>query len=283
MTARFVTGPMRAKLKSAMKEKPVLAAVAYVTDVGGLPLGAGDTLICDASDATAKSGGTSRETLRHLVTCGVKVFSLPGLHAKVVVAGPRAIVGSSNWSKHSEDDLIEASLDTDDPAMVKAAAAFVRKQARRAVQVDQAFIESMPDAEPTKHAAGGGKKSSPDRPAKAWLLATWTLHGHREFQERIKGKVATLAEITRDATLDSVRWDPGEKEGARLNRGDRIVMIWHDDKDTVHVYPPVQIMDVVKEDSDFSIIWAGASNHDERGSRGRGSRRSPAGLAFRRT
>jgi len=52
-------------------------------------------------------------------------------------------VGSSNWSKHSEDDLIEASLDTDDPAMVKAAVAFVRKQAKGAVQVDGAFLERM--------------------------------------------------------------------------------------------------------------------------------------------
>ena len=94
MTARFVTGPMRARLKSAMKHKPVLAAVTYVSYIDGLPLGAGDTLVCDASDATAKSGGTDRETLRALVTRGVRVFSLHGLHSKVVAAGPRAIVGS---------------------------------------------------------------------------------------------------------------------------------------------------------------------------------------------
>ena len=247
-----------------MKDKPVLAAVAYVTDASGLPLGAGDILICDASDATARSGGTNRETLRGLVTRGVKVFSLPGLHAKVVVAGPRAIVGSSNWSKHSEDDLIEASLDTDDPAMVRAAAAFIRKQAKNAVQVEGAFLKRMPDAEPTTHTSGGGKKPSLETPKKAWLLATWPLDGHEDFRKRINGKMATLAEVTGDATLDWMRWDPGEKEGTRLSRGDRIVMIWHDETETVHVYPPVQIMDILAEDTDHSIIYAGASNHDER-------------------
>ena len=149
--------------------------------------------------------------------------------------------------------------------MVKAAAAFVRKQAKGAVRVDAAFLERMPDAEPTAHAARAGKKGPADTPAKAWLLATWPLRGHEKFRERIEGRIATLAEVMGEVTLDWMRWEPGEKEGAQLSRGDRIVVIWHPSKKAMLVYPPVQIIDVVAEDTDHSIVYAGASNHDERG------------------
>ena len=264
MTTRFLTGPMHSRLKAAMRHKPVLAAVAYVTDVDGLPLGKGDLLVCDATDATARAGSTSREALRDLIARGVEVLSLPKLHAKVVVAGQRAIVGSSNWSRHSEDVLTEANLDTDDPTMVKAATAFVRRQARKALRVDGAFLDRMPEAQPATHVAGGARRHLTVTPAAAWLLTTHPLAGHEEFQERVKDSLARLEKVTGSVTLDFIRWDPGDKEGTRLRRDDRVVIIWHDDDGTVWVCPPVQILDVVEEEVDLYAIYAGASDHEER-------------------
>ena len=59
MAMKFVTGPIRFRLTKALGQKPVMAAVAYVTDVQGLPLGRGDTVVCDA-----ESGSTDPEALR---------------------------------------------------------------------------------------------------------------------------------------------------------------------------------------------------------------------------
>jgi hypothetical protein len=249
---------MRPRLKKAMKAKPVLAAVAYVTDVKELPLGEGDTLVCDAM-----SGSTDPKAMRALLALGVQVFSRSKLHAKVVVDGKRAIVGSSNWSQNSEGTLIEASLDTDDPAAVKAAAAFVRKQVKGAETVDEAFIDRMP---PLKPRAPSGKRppKAANAPPNTWLLYGVPLVGHEKIKEVVAARIKRLSKVTGNVTMDLMRWDPGEKQGERIRVQDRIVLIWHGENEPVVVYPPAEVVQVIKTDQDLAIIYAGASNHEER-------------------
>ena len=152
MKAAFVTGPLRDRLKEAMQSKPVNAAVAYVATAKDLPFGKGDTLVCDASPGVAKAGRTVRATLRKLVKAGVSVWSLQDLHAKVVVCGKRAIIGSANWSTAAENRKIEAGIDTDDPAVVAAAGSFVRGLLDHddVLPVNKAFLKTMPDPTPKR-------------------------------------------------------------------------------------------------------------------------------------
>lgn len=98
----------------AKKNSPRLAAVAYVTSDEQVEFGKGDTLICDATDAAIKSGQTSSAVLRRAPDRGARLFSSPGLHAKVFLLGCVAVVGSANLSLTSVTGLDDAALVTDD-------------------------------------------------------------------------------------------------------------------------------------------------------------------------
>lgn len=91
-----------------------LAAVAigYVgtTAPHVMPLRAGDVLICDASRPAIRQGLTSASALARYRRKGVEIFSLPGLHAKVVAFPTSAWVGSANASLNSANNLVEASV-----------------------------------------------------------------------------------------------------------------------------------------------------------------------------
>lgn len=97
-------------------EKPsrraVVAAVAYIgADAPSvLPLKRGDILVCDASPLSIKSNMTSADALAKYHRRGVTVFSMPGLHAKVIASSTWAWIGSANASDNSENNLIEASV-----------------------------------------------------------------------------------------------------------------------------------------------------------------------------
>jgi len=94
-------------------------AISYCHDVALLPLKAGEVLVCDASDHAVKMGATSAETIKALVDDEVRVFSVEGLHAKVVIAGRHAVVGSMNASERSKTRLLEGALVTDDAFAVE--------------------------------------------------------------------------------------------------------------------------------------------------------------------
>jgi hypothetical protein len=65
--------------------KPVIAVIADVAADAPemLHLRKGDALVCEASDATIASAATNADALRRIRQCGVTVFSVQGLHAKI--------------------------------------------------------------------------------------------------------------------------------------------------------------------------------------------------------
>ena len=95
------------------EDTPKSAAVAYVSKGSPLKFGEGDILICDASASAIKNGNTDAKTLLEFKKNGAQIFSCENLHAKVIVWGKYAVIGSSNLSKSSEEYLREATLLTD--------------------------------------------------------------------------------------------------------------------------------------------------------------------------
>lgn len=75
----------------------VIAVIAYVSEGARnvLKLKNGDALITDASLGAVKTGQTDPHVLLALQSKGVRIYSYPGLHAKVVILSDRAIVGSA--------------------------------------------------------------------------------------------------------------------------------------------------------------------------------------------
>lgn len=151
MTVDFLTGrELWSTVTDACRaaKQPVRAAIAYlgVDAPDLLPLGDGDILVTNAGRDALQSGATHPDALATFVERGVDVWSNEWLHAKVLVVGRRAFVGSANASLRSARDLIEAACVLTDPAAVRSA--------RR-------FVDEMDGCEPV------------DDSYLAWARATW--------------------------------------------------------------------------------------------------------------
>lgn len=103
-------------------------AVAYFGQGGArmLPLTKGSLLLVDASEKAVKSGQTCPEELLNLYYKGVKIFSLPNLHAKLFVIGKALFIGSTNVSSNSAETLTEVLFRTSEIKSVENAKEFIK-------------------------------------------------------------------------------------------------------------------------------------------------------------
>lgn len=130
MSTEFIGDKAWARLRRANRKsrRPAAVAIAYFGEGGAqrLPLKKGSRLVIDASEAAVKNGQTCPEDLLELQKKGVRIFSIPNLHAKVYVFGSQAFVGSANVSSHSENALLEAMVRITDRTAVSSACEFVK-------------------------------------------------------------------------------------------------------------------------------------------------------------
>ncbi|WLP90771.1 phospholipase D family protein [Gordonia sp. NB41Y] len=132
-TVSLVTDSVWESLTPVLQKWPghVTAAVAYVGYTGDvqLPLTSGSTLIVDASEHAVDAHMTNPHTLLRWYRAGVSIYSLPHLHAKMILAqsdsGPEPflVVGSADATQHSASILHEAALVTDSTELVEQARA----------------------------------------------------------------------------------------------------------------------------------------------------------------
>jgi hypothetical protein len=127
----------------ARKAKHRMAAVAYVTRAAEVRFGAGDILVVDASDQAIKSGVTAAVILRTAHRRGARLFSCPGLHAKVLLLGNVAVVGSANISATSVNKKIEAALITDDHATTSTVRSLIVQLANQSDEIDDTFLRRI--------------------------------------------------------------------------------------------------------------------------------------------
>jgi hypothetical protein len=107
-------GPWPAITKEVSKpnRRAITAVISYVGKDAPtlLPLRKGDWLVCDASPLAIRQQLSSTEALLKFHRKGVVIFSVQGLHAKVVSSPTAAWIGSANASNNSATNLIEASI-----------------------------------------------------------------------------------------------------------------------------------------------------------------------------
>jgi hypothetical protein len=98
-----------------------MAAISYFGSGGSklLPFNQGSTLVINMSEQAVKAGLTDPSEILRLLEKGVEVHTVKNLHAKIVVIGKAALVGSANASKNSKTTLIEAVMKTDQQHAVK--------------------------------------------------------------------------------------------------------------------------------------------------------------------
>lgn len=132
MSVTLITENIWQILSSAAKKskRPAHVAVAYLGKGAAelLPLPSGSRLVVDASESTVKSGQTCPKELIKLYKNGVRIYSIPKLHAKIFVFGSKAFVGSANVSYNSAESLIEVILSTKDKKVVSDAKDFINER-----------------------------------------------------------------------------------------------------------------------------------------------------------
>ncbi|MFZ2241227.1 MAG: phospholipase D family protein [Gordonia amarae] len=127
-TVRMISGRVWDEITELLGgARQITAAVAYVGENAAdqLPLRSGSSIIVDASAKAVAQGSTAPKTLLTWKDAGAVIYSLPGLHAKMIVCERKPtrehpegetflIVGSANVSANSARRLDECALLTDD-------------------------------------------------------------------------------------------------------------------------------------------------------------------------
>ncbi len=218
----------------AKKRNAKRAAVAYVTSDEHVKFGDGDMLVTDASDIAIKSGQTAAAVLARAFKRGAELFSLPGLHSKVLLLGGAAIIGSVNLSISSEKDLIEAAWVTNHPTAVSMAISLVESLAEKAIPVDEGFLQHIQSLEVTPRRWGRQRGEQRKPRISIQKPQTWIIGVHelaRDFPEE-KGAIAEgqeIAERNRTYKLSKVswiRWTGRSHFQSKAKRGDSVIQIW---------------------------------------------------------
>jgi hypothetical protein len=228
----------------------IQAAIAYVT-AQHLQFGAGDILICDASDPAIKGGLTSASLLRSFVEQGAEVHSFAGLHAKAAVIDDKAFIGSANLSENAGVATCEAVLLTDDPQVVGLVRGFVEKVKEESTLVTEEFlrrIESLPVIRNGGILRKSKKKIAVGR-SRVWFIATRELSEKiakaEEAMEAVGMKEAEKCIKTRGYEVQSFRWSGKSRFRSEAKAGDLVIEVFTEKRGKrkhIEVYRPAPIL-----------------------------------------
>lgn len=163
--SRLLSDNLWTEIRSlATTKHPRVAAIAYVSSDDAVAFDQGDTLVTDATDETVGLGLTRARVLEAAFLRGAQLYSFPNLHAKVLVLGHTAVIGSCNLSAHSENVLTEAAWVTDQANAVGAARSFVQSLVPRSTPVDREFIARILRIPVRPRPRGPGQRPPSTRP-----------------------------------------------------------------------------------------------------------------------
>lgn len=211
------------------RDGEIWAAIAYVgVDAPEiLRLGAHDTLVFDGSDANLVAGAVNPSAVGVYLAAGCRCFSLPGLHAKMLVSSdpPMTVVGSANLSGHSRDHLAEAVIQTDNPDVMEAVEAQIRLWSRDGTPVDDTWL-ARAQALYRKPPPGAPRREPTPEPRRARLWVMVQNSSSRELPKPVSAAEAAAWDCM-PRGLDSVRsleLNPGEDQ--LVKEGDVVVSVW---------------------------------------------------------
>jgi hypothetical protein len=252
MSTVFITQDIWPRLTEAARDsqEPCAVAVAYFGAGAGrlLPLPKDSSLVVDASDRAVASGQTCPADLSKLVKRGVKVYSVPNLHAKVFVVGRVAFIGSTNVSNRSASQLVEAVIRTNEPRAVSAARKFVRDHCLHeltpAVLTSLAKIYRPPQVPGGKRGKRTAKETSSRPTLPRLLLAQLQLEDWSDRDQALHDAALVVAkkrrEHPRNFELESFRLTGN----CTYRRKDVVVQVINEGGGSVRVSPPGNVLHV---------------------------------------
>jgi len=226
-----------------------IAALAYISTDQQIKFRKGDILVCDASDTAVKTGETSAAVLAKWYKGGVRIYSRPGLHAKILVMGNNVLIGSANLSQSSVTQLREASLLTSRSVIVSQAKAFVHLAKSEATEVDDEFLANALKIKVTARKSRGLQKRKKQKKfgSRFWIVRVYELNSDRyEDEETYVDKAKDkLREMTGDETIEPswIRWTGHSRFRKEARAGDTIVELWSTREGKhIMVQPPSAIL-----------------------------------------
>ena len=209
------------------------AAIAYVSIDSPLNFGEGDLLITDASDASIKAGHTSARVLGRALKSGAHLFSLPNLHAKVMVLDRHAVIGSANLSESSRSHLTEAALVTEHPTTLSQTRAFLEELVAHSEPIDRAFMKRISQLD-VRRTRGARHKAARVvvRRSSVWLVGLHQLddrryvHEHELVEEGYEQADEHLTMEDSEAGWIRFPLSNTSKFRREAQRGDVVIQIW---------------------------------------------------------
>lgn len=266
---------IRKKAQHAEQRK---AAVAYVTDSALLPLRKGDLLVTDASNASIAGGRTSAAALQKYFKAGVELFSLPALHAKILVLDDWAVVGSANASQHSASFYFEAAVIADRPDVVGQTDALIQSFVHSATPINKEFVNRVLKIPVIKTPdAFNGRaplRSIKVPPAQRYWFVS--LHGGASYP----GNEDAIEEVTtqiqkkvnsKSGVVDWFWWSGNARFPSQAREGDVLVECWRPKNKvatsrSVRVYRHGRIAKIFQEPGvkarTFHCVWS--PDHEDR-------------------
>lgn len=211
------------------------AAIAFVTgDLIGFKKD--DLLITDASEAVIRSGATDAKLLLKLHRRGVTVMCCPNLHAKVLLLGDCAVVGSSNLSASSRDRLVEAAILTDSASAVSGVASLIEQLRRQSEELKLPKLQLLAKIKVNRRGFIPGQPSSRKRKPRVAVLGntTWlsgvydmALKQSPAEKELIKKTALRLANAHKltQSSIEWIRWDNSGAFSRKCRPGDSLIQI----------------------------------------------------------
>jgi hypothetical protein len=209
------------------------AAIAYVSSDEHIQFGDGDILICDASPNAVKAGQTVAAVLKRAYDRKATLFSLPGLHAKIVLLNDKALIGSANASGSSANDLIEAGLLTDQTKIVAMAQSFVNQLASQATKIDDRRRKHLLSIKVVRRPMATRAKTKMVRPRigghRTWIVGTTEILKKVPEDQDI---VENVAEKSKESLSNPrshvawIRWTGNSRFRNECKRDDWIIQMW---------------------------------------------------------
>lgn len=220
-------------------------AVAYLGTgaANRLPLKKGSILVVDASESAVKSGQTNPAELMRFRKRGVRVFSMPNLHAKVFVFGGVAFVGSTNVSDNSANVFSEASIRSRQVSVVSGARQFVRALALN--EVGPQKLESLLTIyKGRKKRAEGGRRRRSRSDRSFYIVRLTEGEEPQEDVKAIKKGVKKAKELmTSNKTHRETYFWNSPKIANRYKSGDSILPVFCNSKNKIlYVEPPAEFL-----------------------------------------
>lgn len=220
-------------------------AVAYLGHdaISHLPLDTGDYLVVDMSDQSVKTGRTDPHEILRYLDRGVRVYSVENLHAKVFILGPHVIVGSSNVSAHSREVLVEAAVESTDPALRSEALTWLKSVAVAPVTPELAKMKQKLYVPPKWTAPSKSKRVTPTF-SRLWIVNTHSSRCTDEEEQILDHHAKSVKRLLPDKEryeVESVRYSVRSRFAQKARLGDLAIQI-HKEHETIKVYPPARVL-----------------------------------------